>query len=204
MFVDTSGLLAIMSAADRWHDDAVRTFRSIAHEELVTTNYVVVEALQLTRRRLGAVATETLRTDHLPLLTVAWIDELTHTAALHAYRPAGGPSIVDEASFVVMRRLGIDTAFAYDDDFERQGFRRAVPTRDEPTRWLREAPAPYGSAEDPDLVGIREIATRSGHSANTVQSWRRRHREFPAPLAQLSAAPIWRWPDVEAWISARR
>jgi hypothetical protein len=35
---------------------------------------------------------------------------------------SAGVSLVDHASFVLMRALGIGRAFAYDDDFEREGF----------------------------------------------------------------------------------
>jgi len=34
-----------------------------------------------------------------------------------------GLSLVDCASFVVMRRYGIEEAFAFDEDFEKEGFR---------------------------------------------------------------------------------
>lgn len=53
------------------------------------------------------------------------------------------------------------------------------------------------------LVGAKEIAERLGVSKNSVvYDWLRRHRDFPRPIARLSAGNIWAWPDVEAW--ARR
>ena len=45
-------------------------------------------------------------------------------AALHLYsaRPDKGWSMVDCASFVIMRELGIEDALTFDDDFVQAGF----------------------------------------------------------------------------------
>ena len=32
-----------------------------------------------------------------------------------------------------------------------------------------------------------------------VYSWRRRHADFPAPIARLRIGFVWSWPDVERW-----
>jgi predicted nucleic acid-binding protein len=58
----------------------------------------------------------------LPAIDVVWVDEQTHARALSALLAAGRISFVDWVSFEVMRLLGIDTAFAFDRDFVRQGF----------------------------------------------------------------------------------
>jgi hypothetical protein len=34
---------------------------------------------------------------------------------------------------------------------------------------------------------------------STVHKWRRRHDDFPQPVAELRAGLVWAWPDVEAW-----
>lgn len=50
------------------------------------------------------------------------------------------------------------------------------------------------------LVGAAEIAELFGVKRTTViHDWRRRHPDFPEPVAQLTAALVWNWPDVEAW-----
>lgn len=50
------------------------------------------------------------------------------------------------------------------------------------------------------LVGAAEIATRLGAKRpQVVHDWRRRHPDFPEPVAQLSQVLVWAWPDVEAW-----
>jgi predicted DNA-binding transcriptional regulator AlpA len=51
-----------------------------------------------------------------------------------------------------------------------------------------------------DLVGAAEIAARLGVKRTTVvHDWRRRHPDFPEPIAKLQAAYVWSWPDVESW-----
>jgi predicted DNA-binding transcriptional regulator AlpA len=54
-----------------------------------------------------------------------------------------------------------------------------------------------------DLVGAAEIAERLGlaHS-QTVHTIRRRHADFPDPIATLKRAHVWSWRDVERWAKA--
>lgn len=54
-----------------------------------------------------------------------------------------------------------------------------------------------------ELVGAAEIAQRLGYRGRSVVSdWRRRHADFPAPVAVLEMGNVWSWADIEAW--ARR
>lgn len=55
-----------------------------------------------------------------------------------------------------------------------------------------------------DLVGVAEIARRAGVAWSTVQSWRRRHRDFPAPVKKLDMGPVWWWSDVARWTARER
>ena len=53
------------------------------------------------------------------------------------------------------------------------------------------------------LVGATEIAERLGVARpQVIHEWRRRHADFPQPVAHLRTALVWYWPDVERW--ARR
>lgn len=208
VFVDTSALLALLDEDDDHHHEAAAAMRFlIAEAELVTHNYVHVEVLALARRRLGPLAVARLMDGLLPALTTIWVDEPLHRAALAAHRAAGpGVSLVDRVSFEVMRHEGIEEAFAFDADFEVQGFARpVVPAAGGQGRRLSEASAPYGSgpSEGAQLVSVAEIAARAGRPVNTIQSWRRRHRDFPAPVASLAAGPVWTWPSIEQWIGER-
>lgn len=124
VFVDTSALYALLDEADARHAEASDSLRRLVGTELVTHAYVVVETCALVGRRLPWPATERLVDGLLPVIDVRSVDSDLHAAALGAYRRAGSAvvSLVDQASFAVMRSLGIHRAFAYDDDFEREGF----------------------------------------------------------------------------------
>jgi predicted DNA-binding transcriptional regulator AlpA len=51
-----------------------------------------------------------------------------------------------------------------------------------------------------ELVGASEIAERLGSKRTSlVHDLRRRHSDFPEPVAKLKSALVWAWPDVEAW-----
>lgn len=53
------------------------------------------------------------------------------------------------------------------------------------------------------LVGAKEIADRLKVARpQVVYEWRRRHAEFPMPVATLSIGSVWAWPDVERWAKA--
>jgi uncharacterized protein len=90
----------------------------------VTHNYVVVEAITLARDRLGVAAVRVLHDELLAPVRLTWVDEHMHATGVASLlaAPRSGPSLVDWVSFEVMRRLGIETAFAFDRDFRRHGF----------------------------------------------------------------------------------
>ncbi len=209
VFVDTSALIALLDEDDQHHLEASSTFRSLLGQgaELITHNYVHVESIAVVDRRLGPEAMRRLVDSLLPVLDTIWVDEAHHRAALVAHRFTGVKvSLVDQVSFAVMRGHGIDNALAFDADFQAQGFRRPTVTAEtRQGRRIREVPQVYAASESDgsDLVSVSEISARSGRPINTIQSWRRRHRDFPEPVAQLAAGPIWSWPTVAQWISTR-
>lgn len=201
--VDTSALFELLDEDGTNHARAAAVFTGLAPGDLVTHNYVVVEAIALTRRRLGADMAVRLADVILPVIAQVWIDEPTHRAALAAFRARpGGPSLVDQASFVVMRQLGLTAAFAFDRDFEAEGFMTLTPSASRDRRRLSEGALAYGAVRD-DLVSVAEIARRSAHPISTIQSWRRRHDSFPRPIVELAAGPVWTWGDVAGWIEHR-
>lgn len=125
-FVDTSALFAILDADDQNHERAKQAWMNLIAQgpELVCTSYILVEALALVQRRLGMEAVRVLQEDVAPILRVEWVDESTHDAGVAALLTAARRelSLVDCVSFNVMRRLGIKTAFTFDDHFAEQGF----------------------------------------------------------------------------------
>lgn len=203
MFVDTSALFAVLDGDDRYHDVAPAMLgAALQAGEAFTHNYIHVEAERLVRRRLGAAAAHRLLDELLPAIETIWVEPQVHHEAMAALAGKGrAASLVDEVSFIVMRNEGSERALAFDADFEHAGYR--LP--DSPGHHtLSESPAPYmTSRQASDLVSVSELAARSGRSVNTIQSWRRRHADFPAPNVELAAGPIWLWGDVSAWIDRR-
>jgi predicted nucleic acid-binding protein len=91
---------------------------------LVSTSYVLVESYALTGRRLRIGAVQILRTRFAPLFELIWVDETLHERGLDLIIERGSRhlSLVDSVSFVVMRDLGLDVAFAFDHHFSDEGF----------------------------------------------------------------------------------
>src|SRR5262245_58568228 len=100
VFVDTSALQAALDANDPNHDVAIEAFDELLGvEDLVTHNYVHVEAEQLVRRRLGAGAARSLLEVLLPSIRTVWVDAQIHAEAIRALSAAGRTaSLVDHVS----------------------------------------------------------------------------------------------------------
>ncbi|MBI3661133.1 PIN domain-containing protein [Candidatus Acetothermia bacterium] len=126
ILVDTSALYALLDRDEAQHEQARDAWTGLMETEtpLLTHNYVLVETLALTQRRLGIEAVRALHQDLLPVLDVAWVGDDLHHTAVEALLASGSRSIslVDRVSFALMRQRGIQTAFAFDDDFSREGF----------------------------------------------------------------------------------
>ena len=102
-FIDTSALLAVLDADDRNHIKAKKQWENLVYEEatLICTNYVLIESFALIQYRLGLKAIAVFQDDIVPILTVEWIDELTHQEGVTAVLTAGRRklSLVDCVSF---------------------------------------------------------------------------------------------------------
>jgi len=125
MFVDTSGLYALLDAADAQHRAARTAFAALAgNEDLVTHSYVLVETIALVHRRLGPDAVRALTSELLPTVATVWVDEAAHAAGLSALIAAlpTDVSLVDQVSFHLMRELQLTRVFAFDTDFQTAGF----------------------------------------------------------------------------------
>jgi predicted nucleic acid-binding protein len=126
IFVDTSALLAVMDRDDRFHSLAFRFWEQqlSGPAAFLTSNYVVLEATALIQNRLGIDAILLFYQEILPVIRLEWIDPDLHQRAVAALLAARrrDVSLVDYASFELMRRLGIRRAFTFDRDFAEQGF----------------------------------------------------------------------------------
>lgn len=128
VFVDTSALYALLDEDDAHHAEASDALRRLTGTELVSHAFVVVEASALVGHRLPWAASERLLDGLLPVIEVQPVDADLYDAATASYRDAGSAriSLVDRTSFALMRRRGIERAFAYDEDFAREGFELVV------------------------------------------------------------------------------
>jgi len=125
IFVDTSALLAVSIAHDKFHGTAQQVWLTLLEraEELVCNNYTIVETISLLQRRFGIDSVKYFIENIAPALHVVWVEESQHDAALNTILTANrrGLSLVDCASMETMRRLGIRRIFAFDPHFAELG-----------------------------------------------------------------------------------
>jgi predicted nucleic acid-binding protein len=126
VFADTSAIYAVLDQSDAHHGKAVTVWTRLLTDSdiLVTSNYVLLETSALVQQHLGMPALRALHEDLSPLLAIEWISEDTHKAAVEATLTASRKklSVVDCASFHLMRAAGIRAAFCFDHHFREQGF----------------------------------------------------------------------------------
>ena len=131
IFVDTSAIYAILSADDPHHGEAAAIWQNLLlnREDLLCTNYIVIETYAIVQNRLGMAAVRALHENAMPLLRVEWISPTQHETAVKIMLASGRRhlSLVDCTSFETMRQLSIHTAFAFDSHFVEQGFECVPP-----------------------------------------------------------------------------
>ncbi len=130
IFVDTGAWFASVVPSDRDHATA-RAWLDANTQELVTTDYVIDELLTLMKmrgefQRALVLGPSLLREElcRLEWVTPADVDLAWQVFA--TYRDKGW-SFTDCVSRVVMERLAIDTAFAFDVHFRQFGSLTVVP-----------------------------------------------------------------------------
>src|SRR5438270_12758484 len=126
IFADTSALYPLLTSADENHERSHTVWDRLAdhREVLITSNYVLIEAISLVARRLGIQAVRDFQRALVPVLQIVWVDDALHQRAVAALLTSGirDLSLVDCVSFEVMRQLGLQRAFAFDAHFVQQGF----------------------------------------------------------------------------------
>jgi len=130
VFVDTSAFYALLDADDENYGPSAGTWREMmaSDENVVTTNYVLVETFALLQNRLGLRAVREFQENIVPILDVEFVTPEMHRLGTVALLAAarGGLSLVDCVSFEVMRGSHIKSAFTFDGHFREYGF-TAVP-----------------------------------------------------------------------------
>jgi len=128
VFVDSGGFFALLVREDQFHDHARSLFGQANRENwrLITTNAVVIEsyALLLTRSHGGRHhAIQFLDMMTRDAYQVERIDESDEKNAVRLVRAHEDKaySLCDALSFVVMERIGIKEAIAFDRHFHEYG-----------------------------------------------------------------------------------
>ena len=126
IFIDTSAFYALLDRDDANNQKAAKAWTTLlgAEHTLVTSNYILVEALALMQNRLGLEAVRGFQEDILPLITIEFVSQEMHRSGIAALLSASrrSLSLVDCVSFEFMRSSGIKTVFAFDTQFREQGF----------------------------------------------------------------------------------
>ncbi|HTG48570.1 MAG TPA: PIN domain-containing protein [Actinomycetota bacterium] len=132
IFVDSSHWIALRNQRDRWAATAQQIHRSVASEQLVTTNHIRGETWTFLHRKAGHHAAVGFLDliERSPRLQIVHVDQDTERRALEWLRRHDEReySFVDATSFAVMRSMKIRKALAFDGDFTAAGFVELRPT----------------------------------------------------------------------------
>jgi predicted nucleic acid-binding protein len=128
VFVDSGGFFAAMVAEDAFHKRGLALFEQADRDDwrLFTTNAVVIEAytLLLTRSHQGRAAALTfldlLEGDGIRVERIRKADEVRAFRLVRSHTDKTY-SLCDALSFVVMERLGLEEAIAFDRHFREYG-----------------------------------------------------------------------------------
>ena len=129
VLVDTSAVYALVDRSDSNHAAARAILASLRKRrgEPLLTNFIVAEAHALLLSRLGAgIAREWLTRSRWPVERVNEDDEVRARSVIVQYTDKTF-SYTDAASFAVMERRGLRTAFAFDPRFRQYGFALLEP-----------------------------------------------------------------------------
>ena len=134
VFVDTSGLYALVDKKDAYHPAARTVVERVlrAGRRLVATDYVLAEAVNLANARAGSrVAVRVLDLiEQSAGIRIEWIgtSRFDLTKAFFRKHADHEYSFTDCTSFVVMRELKLSQALTTDKHFSQAGFETLLPT----------------------------------------------------------------------------
>jgi predicted nucleic acid-binding protein len=125
VFIDSVGLLAIWDEDDQWHGAAELAWQDVLKSRavLVTTAYVLLECGNAVSRTPFRADVDEMRRRLERAKTLFHPTQEDWAEAWHEYARHGAADagIVDQVSFIVMRRLGITEAFTNDRHFKVAG-----------------------------------------------------------------------------------
>ncbi len=133
LFVDTSAFLALVNEKDKNHIAAARFLEDIKNgktrvKKIITSDYIIDETLTRIRYAVGHKEAVEWGNDILASNVVEKIEvgkEIFELAwELFEKYEDKRLSFTDCTSFAIMKKIGAEKAFSFDDDFERIGFKR--------------------------------------------------------------------------------
>lgn len=132
IFVDTSAFVAIANRSDQYHLKAKEFLNTLDPGiKLHTSNYIIDETITRIRMIVGHKSALTFGKEIFSsrLYTIHYIGEEIEKEAFRIFEKYLDKklSFTDCTSFALMKKLGINKAFAFDEDFVTVGF-EVVPT----------------------------------------------------------------------------
>ncbi|WP_092482747.1 type II toxin-antitoxin system VapC family toxin [Desulfoscipio geothermicus] len=127
ILMDSGAVFALLCRSDKNHAPALAGLRKLQKQRAlpVLTNYLLAETHALLSARLGPDAARMwVRHNIWPVERATEEDEKRAREILLSGR-GGDCTFTDAVSFAVMERLGVDTAFTFDENFARYGFNTA-------------------------------------------------------------------------------
>jgi predicted nucleic acid-binding protein len=126
VFLDTVGLIAIWDSTDQWNAVAEMAMLELMKSSIatITTDQILMECGNASSRRPYRCEVNALRKKLKEGGKLFQPTEAEMEQAWEAYdrQEAAGAGIVDQVSFIMMRRLGITEAFTNDEHFRAAGF----------------------------------------------------------------------------------
>ena len=133
VFLDTSGLYALLVRTEDKHAEVVRTFRKSLEEgrALWTTSYILVETVALLQHRLGLAPVRDLLEHLVPVMSVEWVSEALHRKGIDRLLRENRRqlSLVDCVRLEFIRSEGIRDVLVLDPHFAEVGCRLLPPQK---------------------------------------------------------------------------
>lgn len=134
IFVDTAGWGHLVDPTQEFHRQAASLYREARRQgsRFVTTNYILTELVALLTNPVRVPSVKLIQfisgLKTSPYVDIVHVDALLDGQAwqLLVERPDKEWSLVDCASFVVMRQIGLVEALTTDHHFEQAGFVRLL------------------------------------------------------------------------------
>ncbi len=131
LFIDTSAFLALANDRDNFYKAARRFMMDLQKGKfrptrLITSDYIIDETLTRIRFKVGHTqAVSWGRNIHSSkIIELQRIDETVYEEALAIFEKYNDKqlSFTDCTSFALMKSMGIDDVFTFDEDFRKMGF----------------------------------------------------------------------------------